>query len=231
MVAAIVVLVVCVPISLALALDKSFLVPMPDVLKNPRSAIEFPEFALVATSTGIQSIILFALIGSLESVLSAKAVDLIDPFRRKTNLNRDILAVGVANTAAACIGAPPMISEIVRSKANIDNGARTRFADLYHALFLLGFVALLPALIHRIPLAALGAMLVYTGFRLASPKEFLNAYRVGPEQLIVFVATVISTLATDLLIGIATGIAVGSRPSQPAAPAVAFWAVSHVWSE
>jgi len=186
-------------------LGPTFLVNVP---ANMFSAITFPDFSGVATAVGWKYIILFAFIGSLESLLSAKAIDQIDPWRRKTNHDRDLLAVGVANTVAALVGGLPMISEIVRSRANIDNGAKTRFANMFHGCFLLLFVALVPALINQIPLAALGAMLVYTGFRLASPQSFIHMYRVGREQLIVFVSTIVGVLATDLLIGIAIGICV-----------------------
>ncbi len=203
--APLVVVLVAVPLGLRCGLDREFLV---DVPANMLGAVAFPDFAGVATATGIKYIVLFSLIGSLESLLSAKAVDQIDPCRRKTNYDRDLLAIGVGNTAAALLGGLPMISEIVRSKANIDNGAKTRFANMYHGMFLLLFVALAPALINKIPLAALGAMLVFTGFRLASPKEFAHMYRVGREQFVIFVATIIGVLATDLLAGIGIGILV-----------------------
>ena len=200
-----VVLVIAVPLGMHFELGKDLLVSVP---QNFAGAFAFPNFSGVATATGVKYIVLFALIGTVESLLSAKAVDEIDPYQRKTHHDRDLLAIGMGNTLAGFVGGLPMISEIVRSKANIDNGAKTRFANFYHGMFLLLFVALAPALINQIPLAALGAMLVFTGFRLASPKEFVHMYRVGREQLVIFVATIIGVLATDLLSGIAIGILV-----------------------
>lgn len=218
--APLVVLLIAVPLELYFDLDHPHAYSLnhhdyqvgPNFLVNvPLSmfkAMAFPDFSGLLTLTGVKYVILFALIGTLESLLSAKAVDSIDPWKRKTNLDRDLTAVGIGNTVAACVGGLPMISEIVRSKANIDNGAHTRFANLYHGLFLLVSVALVPGLINEIPLAALAAMLVYTGFRLAAPQEFLHLYHIGKEQLMIFISTIIAILATDLLIGIGIGIAV-----------------------
>jgi MFS superfamily sulfate permease-like transporter len=182
-----------------------FLVEQP---KSILSSITFPDFRGLLTGTGWLWVVLFSLIGTLESLLSAKAVDMLDPWKRKTDLNKDLLAVGVGNTIAASIGGFPMISEIVRSKANVDNGGHTRFANMFHGIFLLAFVAIFPAIIHRIPMASLSAMLIYTGSRLASPKEFRNVFRIGKEQFIIFVSTVVGVLATDLLVGVIIGIVV-----------------------
>jgi MFS superfamily sulfate permease-like transporter len=203
-----VVLLVSVPMGLALGVNKSFNVNMPDVLANPSEAFFFPNFAHVASWIGIQSIILFALIGSLESLLSAKAVDLLDPQKRRTNLDRDMLGVGAGNALVAFIGGLPMISEIVRSSANINNGAQTRRANFFHACFLLFAALFLSPLIQMIPLAALSAMLIFTGFRLAHPRTFVSTYQVGRGQLVIFVTTIIVTLTTDMLLGVLSGVLV-----------------------
>ncbi len=150
---------------------------------------------------------MFALIGSLESLLTGKAMDLLDSFKRKSNLSQDLTAVGIGNIAASALGGLPMISEVARSSANISNGGKTRWANFFHGAFLLIFVVALVPLIKLVPVAALAAILISVGFRLANPKEFRHMYYIGPEQLIVFLVTIIATLATDLLIGISVGIA------------------------
>lgn len=183
----------------------AFLVAVPE---NFLAGFYFPDFGKMGDHEFWIHVITIWLVGSLESLLSASAVDKLDPYRRNSNLNRDLTAVGVGNLIAGMIGGLPMIAEIVRSSANINNGAKTAWANFFHGLFLLVFVALFPKLIHEIPLASLAALLVFTGFRLASPKEFAKTLAVGVDNFAVFVITIIGVLATDLLIGVAIGILV-----------------------
>jgi MFS superfamily sulfate permease-like transporter len=154
----------------------------------------------------IKYVIMFALVGSLESLLTLKAIDLRDPYHRKSDANKDLIAVGIGNTIAAVLGGLPMISEVARSSANVANGAKTRWANLFHGLFILIFVIFAMPLIEMIPNCALAAMLISVGIRLAHPKEFIHTYHIGPEQLAIFVTTIFFTLFEDLLIGIAAGM-------------------------
>ncbi len=166
------------------------------------------DFSALTSHMGefVMYVILFSLIGSLESLLTAKAIDHADPFKRKSDFNKDLMAVGIGNTFAGLLGGLPMISEVARSSANVTNGARTRWANFFHGLFLLLAVLVAVPVIEMIPNAALAAMLTFVGFKLAHPKEFIHMWHIGKEQFIVFSATVIVTLATDLLVGVGTGI-------------------------
>lgn len=180
-----------------------FLIRLPGSLA---STIQFPDFSAIFSPVSIKYIVMFALVGSIESLLSVSAVDSLDPEKRTSDMNKDLLATGIGNTLASALGGLPMISEIVRSKANIDNGAKSHLSNFFHGTFLLLSLALIPGLLQKIPLAALAGMLIYTGFRLASPKEFVHVYRIGAEQLFLFVTTMLVTLATDLLIGVGVGL-------------------------
>ena len=156
----------------------------------------------------LKYLLMFTLIGSLESLLTGRAIDLLDPNKKKSDLSKDLSAVGIGNVIAGLLGGLPMISEVARSSANISNGGRSRWANFFHGAFLLLFVVALVPLIKLVPVAALAAMLIFVGFRLASPKEFEHVFHVGREQLVIFISTIIATLLTDLLIGIAVGILV-----------------------
>jgi MFS superfamily sulfate permease-like transporter len=186
-------------------ISPQFLVTLPD---NIFESIAFPDFGKIGTYKFWMVVITITLVQSLETVMIAKAVEQLDSYKRRVNFDKDLRAMGIGNIISGSIGGLPMIAEIVRSSANISNGAKTRWANFFHGVFMLVFVIFFPQLIHRIPLAALAAMLVFTGYRLASPQEFGLLYRVGLIQFSIFLITIVITLATDLLIGVFSGIVV-----------------------
>ena len=183
----------------------SFLVPIPD---NFTDYFYAPDFSKILTFEFWGAVISICLVASLESLLSATAAEKLDPYKRPTDLDKDLAGVGIGNVVSGAIGGLPMIAELVRSSANVENGAKTSWSNFFHGLILLVFVVLFPKIIHSIPLASLAALLVYTGYRLASPKTFLHVLDIGSEQLLLFVITILGVLATNLLVGVLIGVVV-----------------------
>lgn len=169
-------------------------------------AIQFPDFSIIFTTISLKYIIMFVLVGSIESTLTVCAVNSMTSQSAPSDLNKDLRAVGIANLVCAFIGGLPMISEIIRSKANIDYGAQSAKSNFFHGIFMLIAVILFPIFLNFIPLSALAALLIFVGFKLASPKEFIHAYEVGKDQFFLFLTTIIVTLAVDLLAGVVSGL-------------------------
>lgn len=165
-----------------------------------------PDFARFWTMDNLKAVFSITIIASIESVLSTYAVDKLDPKRRVSDLNRDLFSKGACNLLLGLIGGLPIISEIVRSSANIANGAASRFSNFFHGLLILVFLLLFPTTLHTIPLASLAAILISVGWRLSHPSHFQHAWKIGREHFAAFVVTFVVTLATDLLVGVAVGI-------------------------
>lgn len=199
------VLVFTIPIAALIGTQNLAMVKMPHNLFG-KGGFQLPSFAKIGESAFWIAVAGFALVSAIESLLSAKAVDSLDPYKRSSNLDKDLVAMGVGSSLAAAIGGLPMISEIVRSSASITNGAKTQWANFFHGAFLLIYLLVGVLVIEMIPIAALSAMLVFTGFRLASPKEFKHMYQIGLMELVIFIVTLVAVLATDLIVGIVIGI-------------------------
>ncbi len=184
-------------------LSPSFFINLPAELWT---AIQLPDFSVIFSPLSLKYILLLAVIGSIESVLTVCAIDSLGTQRKPSNLNRDLSVLGIGNIVSSFIGGMPMISEIVRSKANMDYGAVSVKANFFHGMFMLIAALLLPSVMNFIPLAALAALLIAVGIKLASPKEFIHAYKVGKDQFSIFLLTCFITLTVDLLAGVLVGI-------------------------
>ncbi|NND06569.1 MAG: SulP family inorganic anion transporter [Saprospiraceae bacterium] len=176
-----------------------------DIPDNLLDAIMFPDFSRIADYRFWVAVLSITLIASVQTLAMAKAVDRLDPYRRKSDLNKDLVGVGLATAVAGAVGGLPIITVIVRSTVNISNNAHTKWSNFYHGILIIVFIFLLAPVIQKIPMAALAAILVYIGFRLASPKVFKKIYAMGIEQLIFMVVTIAITLYSDLLWGILGG--------------------------
>ncbi|HEY9228753.1 MAG TPA: SulP family inorganic anion transporter [Gemmatimonadaceae bacterium] len=171
---------------------------------------QFPDWSAVTNPKVWQIAGTIAIVASLETLLSLEATDKLDPWKRTSPTNRELLAQGSGNMLSGLLGGLPMTGVIVRSAANVGAGGRTWRSSWIHGAFLVLAVVALPALLNRIPLAVLAAILLHTGFKLAHPKIFRDAWKIGAKYGLPFGITVVAILATDLLIGITIGLAVGA---------------------
>jgi len=179
-----------------------------DIPNNPLDSIMHPDFGMIGTFPFWLTVLSITTIASVVTLASARAVDKLDPYKRTTNLNKDLIGVGLSTMVSGALGGLPIITVIVRSTVNVNSNAKTKWANFYHGIFLILFVLILAPVLRSVPLAALAAILVHTGFKLASPKVFKHAYNQGVEQLLFLSSTLVITLFTDLLYGIVGGILV-----------------------
>ena len=203
-------LVVSALVAAALSLTSVTLSPE-DLISLPgglMGAIQFPDFSRVGELSFWGAVMSIAIIGSIETLASGRALDKLDPYQRKTDLNKDLMGVGAASMVSGALGGLPIITVIIRSTVNVTNGGKTRWANFWHGVLILLIVVGLTPVIELVPLAALAAILIFIGFKLASPDTFRNAFNLGTEQLLILLATLVTVLLSDLLMGIAVGVAV-----------------------
>ena len=180
-----------------------FLVSVPDRLWD---AVSFPNFAKYTRPEFWSLVFTMVLLAGLETLLSCKALERIDPFRRPSDLNQELIGTGAATVVSGALGGLPVATVIARSSVNVNHGGKSGASNFLHAVFLLVLVVAFPHLIQEVPLAALAAILLYAGYKLAAPKVFRDAYLHGPEQLAVLILTLAGTLVFGLLPGIGVGL-------------------------
>lgn len=194
-----------------LQIGREHLVQVP-IAGSPSEFVSFfsgPDFSQIGNSVVWTTALTLAIVASLESLLSIKAIDELDPKRRRTDKNWELFSQGGGNFVSGMIGGLPITSVIVRSSANVGAGADSKLSTMLHGLWLLLSVALIPVALNLIPLAALAAVLIQTGYKLCKPALFVQRFRQGWTQFAPFVITVVAILFTDLLVGIAIGLVVG----------------------
>ncbi len=173
------------------------------------SFFRFPNFDFITNSDVWITAFTLAIVASLETLLGIEAIDKLDPLRRVTPANRELMAQGAGNMVSGMLGGLPVTSVIVRSSANVDAGAKTKRSTIFHGILILLFVMFFPQLLNTIPKAALAAILIFTGYKLTKIPVFQDYYKKGWDQFIPFVVTIAAIVITDLLTGVLIGMATG----------------------
>lgn len=183
-------------------------IPVAESAKDLLTFLTFPDFSQFLNPAIYLAGATIAIVASLETLLNLEAVDKLDPENRNSPPSRELVAQGVGNMVSGLIGGLPVTSVIVRGSVNVNSGAKTKISCIFHGVLLLIAVALLPMYMNLIPLAALAAILLVTGFKLASPTLFKQMWSEGRYQFLPFIITLLSIVFTDLLIGILIGLGV-----------------------
>jgi carbonic anhydrase len=192
----------------ALRIDPAHLVDIPPVdTGNLGAYLNFPDLAHFTNHDVWMVGFTIAIVASLETLLNIEAVDKLDPHKRETPPNRELIAQGVGNICAGLLGGLPVTSVIVRSSVNIQNDNQTKASTIFHGLLLLASVLVLAPALNQIPLAALAAILIVTGYKLAKVSLFRDMYKKGWSQFVPFAVTVAAIVLTDLLTGVLIGLA------------------------
>lgn len=192
--------------SLALDADHLVSVPTPANMTEFMGLFQMPDWSSIGSYGVWVTAITIAIVGSLETLLCLEATDKLDPQKRVTPANRELLAQGVGNAMSGAIGGLPITQVIVRSSANIQSGAVSKLSAMLHGAFLLVAVVSLPQVLNYVPLPVLASILFVVGFKLARPSVFAAIYRLGWEQFVPFAVTVAGIVLTDLLSGIVLGL-------------------------
>lgn len=167
-----------------------------------------PDWSQIGNPAVYTTALTIAVVASLETLLCLEATDKLDPQKRVTPANRELMAQGAGNMLSGLVGGLPITQVIVRSSANIQSGGKSKLSAIIHGVLLMVFALLLPVVLNLIPLAVLASVLLVVGYKLAKPALFVAMYQRGPTQFIPFVATIFGILATDLLTGVALGVAI-----------------------
>lgn len=194
----------------SLALNATHFVQIP--LGTPAelfAALPRPEFAAFASPAIWIAAMTIAVVASIETLLSLQAIDRLDPLKRRSAPDRELIAQGAANMVSGFFGGLPVTAVIVRGGANVAAGARERMSALVHGVLLLVALLFAGTMLNRIPLAALAAVLIHVGLKLCSPALFRTQYKLGMNQFLPYILTIVAILATDLLKGVIAGIVIG----------------------
>ena len=181
-------------------------VQVPENLLASLNIPSLESFGLLMQPAFISATVGFAVIASAETLLCATATDRMSR-RSKTDYDKELIAQGVGNSLAGVLGALPLTGVIVRSTANVEAGATTRWSAVAHGAWLLALVVALPVVLTSIPTAALAAILVFTGYKLANPAQVKTQLEAGRGEALVFGVTVVGIVSTNLLIGVVVGLA------------------------